>query len=61
MSFFWIDRYYWDSTDPYIICESIFAVANVLSFARGLYIMAVDDALGPLQLTLGQMLKVGGL
>lgn len=52
------DRYYWDPTDPQIICEGLFALANVFSFARLSYILAVDDNLGPLQISLGRMITV---
>ena len=39
----------WLATDPQILSEILFAVANLLSFARTTYIMPSHELLGPLQ------------
>ena len=57
--YFLTDRYFWDPYDPQSVCEAIFSIGNILSFSRFTYIMALDANLGPLQLSLGLMAKVG--
>ena len=39
----------WLATDPQIVAAILFAVANVLSFARTTYVMPSHELLGPLQ------------
>ncbi len=46
----------WDSADPTLIAEGLFAVANVFSFARIIYLFQANPYLGPLQISLGCML-----
>ena len=53
-----LDRLHWDSWDPTHICEGIFAVANVLSFSRLFYLLAANEQLGPLQISLRRMISV---
>ncbi|XP_071959351.1 short transient receptor potential channel 7-like [Antedon mediterranea] len=50
------DRRLWDASDPTLIGEAMFAVANVLSFARVSFILPASEFLGPLQISLGRML-----
>ena len=40
------------------ICEGLFAVANVLSFSRLFYLLAANEQLGPLQISLRRMISV---
>lgn len=46
----------WDSDDPTLLAEGLFAVANVFSFARIIYLFQANPYLGPLQISLGCML-----
>lgn len=52
------DRFYWDTLDPVIVSEGMFAVANVFSFCRLFYVLAANDTLGPLQISLQRMISV---
>ena len=49
-------RFYWSHEDPEIVADILFAIANVLSFARTTYVMPSHELLGPLQISLGRML-----
>ena len=51
-----MQRIYWPDGDPTIISEGVFAVANVFSFARIIYLFQANPQLGPLQISLGCML-----
>ncbi|KAK3740746.1 hypothetical protein RRG08_048988 [Elysia crispata] len=46
----------WPQSDPTIISEGLFAIANVFSFARIIYLFQANQYLGPLQISLGCML-----
>ncbi|CAG5129597.1 unnamed protein product, partial [Candidula unifasciata] len=46
----------WPENDPTIISEGLFAIANVFSFARIIYLFQANQHLGPLQISLGCML-----
>ncbi|XP_038056459.1 transient-receptor-potential-like protein [Patiria miniata] len=46
----------WPSEDPTLISECLFAMANVFSFARIIYLFQANPYLGPLQISLGCML-----
>ncbi|XP_033743290.1 transient-receptor-potential-like protein [Pecten maximus] len=46
----------WPSFDPTLISESLFAVANVFSFSRIIYLFQANQHLGPMQISLGCML-----
>ncbi|XP_019647217.1 PREDICTED: transient-receptor-potential-like protein [Branchiostoma belcheri] len=50
------ERKNWPSDDPTLISEGLFAVANVFSFFRVIYLFQTNPHLGPLQITLGCML-----
>ena len=49
-------RFQWEMSDPEIVSNVLFALANILSFARTTYMMPSHELLGPLQITLGRML-----
>ncbi|XP_054757317.2 short transient receptor potential channel 7-like [Lytechinus pictus] len=49
------DRNDWSQYDPTLIAEALYAVANVLSFSRLLYILPVNEFLGPLNISLQKM------
>ena len=55
-----IDRFYWDSWDPHNIAEGLFAVANVISFTRFSSIFPANELFGPMQISVAQMITVGG-
>ncbi|XP_070555682.1 short transient receptor potential channel 4-like [Ptychodera flava] len=45
----------WDTFDPGLVAESLFAVAKVLSFMRLIRITVVNVQVGPMQISLGRM------
>lgn len=51
-----MERSEWPKNDPTIIAEGVFAVANVFSFARIIYLFQTNPHLGPLQISLGCMI-----
>ena len=52
------DRFFWQPWDPMNLAEGMFAVANILSFSRITYLLPANEALGPLQISVGRMVKV---
>ncbi|XP_071506041.1 short transient receptor potential channel 7-like [Diadema antillarum] len=64
---YWLntDRKDWHDYDPQLIAESLFAMANILSFSRITYILPVNQFLGPLQISLmrmiGQIMRFGAV
>ena len=46
-----LERRNWLASDPQILAEILFSVANVLSFARTTYVMPSHELLGPLQVS----------
>ena len=48
----------WMKWDPVNLAEGMFAIANILSFSRISYLLPANEYLGPLQISLGRMLKV---
>ncbi|BFZ03481.1 hypothetical protein BsWGS_06520 [Bradybaena similaris] len=48
-------RFQWDQYDPEIVSDVLFAIANVISFARTTQLMPAFEVLGPLQISLGRM------
>ncbi len=50
------NREKWDPWDPTLIGEAIFAIANILSSLKIVFIFTINPHLGPLQITLGRML-----
>ena len=53
-----IDRFYWSSWDPCHVSEGLTCVANVLTFARLFYLLAINEHLGPMLISLERMVKV---
>ncbi|XP_023225280.1 transient-receptor-potential-like protein [Centruroides sculpturatus] len=51
-----LERPRWPNNDPTLIAEGVFAVANVFSFARIIYLFQTNPHLGPLQISLGCMI-----
>lgn len=49
-------RTYWDAFEPVLVAEGLFAVGNIFSFARIIYLFQTNPYLGPLQISLGCML-----
>ncbi|XP_033739855.1 short transient receptor potential channel 3-like [Pecten maximus] len=49
-------RFHWKPDDPEIVSDVLFAIANVISFARTTYLMPAFEVLGPLQISLGRMI-----
>ncbi|CAJ0579097.1 unnamed protein product, partial [Mesorhabditis spiculigera] len=49
-------RTYWQGNEPMLLAEALFAVGNVFSFARIIYLFQTNPYLGPLQISLGCML-----
>ncbi|KAI1721291.1 transient receptor ion channel II domain-containing protein [Ditylenchus destructor] len=49
-------RTHWDAYEPILVSEALFAVGNVFSFARIIYLFQTNPYLGPLQISLGCML-----
>ncbi|KAH9502966.1 Short transient receptor putative channel 6 [Bulinus truncatus] len=58
-SLYWLntDRIFWSPTDPINLIEGTFAIANILSVGRISYLLPANEILGPLQISLGRMLK----
>jgi len=51
-----LPRTLWPEADPTLVSEGVFAIANVFSFARIIYLFQANPQLGPLQISLGCML-----
>ncbi|XP_051543526.1 short transient receptor potential channel 1 isoform X2 [Myxocyprinus asiaticus] len=54
------DRKDWDAFHPILIAEGLFAFANVLSYLRLFFMYTTSSILGPLQISMGQMLQEFG-
>nr|VZI12684.1 unnamed protein product [Spirometra erinaceieuropaei] len=50
-------RLWWSPDDPEYVSDCLFALANVLSFARISYLMPAWELLGPLQISLARMVS----
>ncbi|XP_071530450.1 LOW QUALITY PROTEIN: transient-receptor-potential-like protein [Panulirus ornatus] len=50
-----IPREEWDTFDPQLISEGLFAAANILSALKLVHIFSINPYLGPLQISLGRM------
>lgn len=53
-----LDRYYWVPFDPINMAEGLFAVANLFSFTKICFLLPANQQLGPLQISLGNMISV---
>ncbi|MGH0136333.1 UNVERIFIED_CONTAM: hypothetical protein FKN15_036031 [Acipenser sinensis] len=51
------DRKDWDAFHPTLVAEGLFAFANVLSYLRLFFMYTTSSVLGPLQISMGQMLQ----
>merc|ERR1719319_794134 len=51
-----LPRELWDTWDPTLISEGLFAAANIFSSLKLVYIFSVNPYLGPLQISLGRMI-----
>uniref|UniRef100_A0A0X3PE78 Transient-receptor-potential-like protein n=1 Tax=Schistocephalus solidus TaxID=70667 RepID=A0A0X3PE78_SCHSO len=49
-------RQNWPPDDPTLLSEAFFAIAHIFSFARIIFLFQVNEQLGPLQISLGNML-----
>ena len=60
---YWLnsDRAYWTNWDPVYLSEAFFACANVLSWIRILFLVPVSPELGPLEISLENMISVSCL
>ncbi|RVE58711.1 hypothetical protein OJAV_G00197180 [Oryzias javanicus] len=52
-----MDRKNWDAFHPILVAEGLFAFANVLSYLRLFFMYTTSSILGPLQISMGQMLQ----
>uniref|UniRef100_A0A3B5B076 Short transient receptor potential channel 1 n=1 Tax=Stegastes partitus TaxID=144197 RepID=A0A3B5B076_9TELE len=50
----------WDAFHPILVAEGLFAFANVLSYLRLFFMYTTSSILGPLQISMGQMLQEFG-
>ncbi|KAM8954079.1 short transient receptor potential channel 1 isoform 2-T2 [Pelodytes ibericus] len=51
------DRKDWDAFHPTLVAEGLFAFGNVLSYLRLFFMYTTSSILGPLQISMGQMLQ----
>ena len=51
----YLPREHWDTWDPMLISEGLFAAANIFSNLKLVYIFSVNPYLGPLQVSLSRM------
>ncbi|XP_043926957.1 short transient receptor potential channel 1 [Protopterus annectens] len=51
------ERKNWDAFHPTLVAEGLFAFANVLSYLRLFFMYTTSSILGPLQISMGQMLQ----
>ncbi|XP_060623765.2 LOW QUALITY PROTEIN: short transient receptor potential channel 1 [Anolis sagrei] len=51
------ERKDWDAFHPTLVAEGLFAFANVLSYLRLFFMYTTSSVLGPLQISMGQMLQ----
>ncbi|KAM4533924.1 short transient receptor potential channel 1 [Odontesthes bonariensis] len=54
------ERKNWDAFHPILVAEGLFAFANVLSYLRLFFMYTTSSILGPLQISMGQMLQEFG-
>uniref|UniRef100_A0A4W4E9K2 Short transient receptor potential channel 1 n=1 Tax=Electrophorus electricus TaxID=8005 RepID=A0A4W4E9K2_ELEEL len=54
------ERKDWDASHPILVAEGLFAFANVLSYLRLFFMYTTSSVLGPLQISMGQMLQEFG-
>ncbi|XP_062848092.1 short transient receptor potential channel 1 [Trichomycterus rosablanca] len=54
------ERKDWQASHPILVAEGLFAFANVLSYLRLFFMYTTSSILGPLQISMGQMLQEFG-
>uniref|UniRef100_A0A8C5AF49 Short transient receptor potential channel 1 n=1 Tax=Gadus morhua TaxID=8049 RepID=A0A8C5AF49_GADMO len=54
------ERKNWDAFHPILVAEGLFAFANILSYLRLFFMYTTSSVLGPLQISMGQMLQEFG-
>uniref|UniRef100_A0A665X9S1 Short transient receptor potential channel 1 n=1 Tax=Echeneis naucrates TaxID=173247 RepID=A0A665X9S1_ECHNA len=54
------ERKNWDAFHPILVAEGLFAFANILSYLRLFFMYTTSSILGPLQISMGQMLQEFG-
>ena len=52
------DRFYWRTYDPMVFCELFYSMANILVICRLAGLLIVNEAMGPLIISLGRMIEV---
>jgi len=52
-----LDRTMWNQYDPTLVAEIFYIIAVIMSFGRVLYFFQINQQLGPLQVSLGHMLR----
>ncbi|XP_013384878.2 short transient receptor potential channel 6-like [Lingula anatina] len=55
--YYQIGRFEWELNDPEIISDALFALANIISFSRLVYILPTFESVGPLLVVLGKMIN----
>ena len=62
-TFYWLnrDRFYWVALDPIHLSEGLYAVSILLAVSKLCFWLPANQNLGPLQITLGQMISVRSL
>lgn len=52
-----LERKYWHKYDPTLIAEGLFCIATIMAFFKLMFVCQLDYHLGPLQMSLGKMIK----
>ncbi|XP_063990042.1 short transient receptor potential channel 4-like isoform X2 [Diachasmimorpha longicaudata] len=52
-----LERKYWHMFDPTLVAEGLFCIATIMAFFKLLFVCQLDYNLGPLQMSLGKMIK----
>lgn len=52
-----LERKYWHKYDPTLIAEGFFCIATIMAFFKLMFVFQLDYYLGPLQMSLGKMIK----
>jgi hypothetical protein len=55
------DRFYWDAWDPVHVSEAMLALGNILNFTRLFHLLAINEHLGPMLISLERMIKVSSV
>lgn len=52
-----LERKYWHKYDPTLIGEGVYCLATIMAFFRLMFLCQLNYHLGPLQLSLGKMIR----